>query len=214
MRTIYLDEDKTAWLEVSTLPDDLKTYATENFDTLFNLHPEKKGNVLVFNKDHENPDWHEIECFRYCKSYLNTPKFDNTVMKSYMFSGHDSNGINDPLPIEFQPFYEYMKDYNQVIVNWYEKDDYIPPHGDCDAYMIENYNIGLINLSPSSSCHRYFDLQSRNPDITLYSTYSQPLLHGTVIKMCGKTQQLFTHSVGKGLYEGDNRRIGISFRQF
>lgn len=207
METIYLDEQKTAWLEISKLSDDLTLYATENFDTLFNLHPEKKGNVLVFNKDHQNPDWHEIECFRYCKSYLATPKFDNTVMKSYMFSGHNNEGINDPLPIAFQPFYAYMKDYNQVIVNWYEKEDYIPPHSDCDAHMVDNYNIGLINLSKSN---RSFDLQSRNSD----TNYSIPLVHGTIIKMCGKTQQLYTHSVGKGFYEGDNRRIGISFRQF
>jgi alkylated DNA repair dioxygenase AlkB len=207
METIYLDEQKTAWLEISKLSDDLILYATENFDTLFNLHPEKKGNVLVFNKDHQNPDWDEIECFRYCKSYLATPKFDNTVMKSYMFSGHNHDGINDPLPIEFQPFYEYMKNYNQVIVNWYEKDDYIPPHSDCDAHMVDNYNIGLINLSKSD---RSFDLQSRNSNVV----YNVALLHGTVIKMCGKTQQLYTHSVGKGIHEGDNRRIGISFRQF
>lgn len=219
---IYLTYDKSSWIIIQQLPRELKQYAQTNFNEMFNIHSADRGRVLVFNKDHKNPEWDEIECFRWCKSYLNTPKFDKKVMKSYMFSGTDGANINDPLPEIFNPFYEYMKTndnkYNQVVINWYkDHNDYIPQHSDCEADMIDNHVISVINLNNNTNnsphIHRNFELITRNKTESIFDNVNIVLKHGTIITMGGDTQTKFTHGVNK-LTEPMVERISITLRQF
>jgi alkylated DNA repair dioxygenase AlkB len=131
-----------------------------------------------------------------------------------MFSGTQDTNINDPLPELFEPFYNFMKNsdnrYNQVIANWYQDKDYIPLHSDCDAKMVNNYTIGLINLNidnDDSDC-RYFQLISKEDG----KEFNIALRHGIIITMGGDCQQKFTHSV---LSNGHTKkRMSLSFRQF
>lgn len=221
LHNLSLTKDSSAWITVEHLPNDLGEYALNKFDSMFNLHPENKGKVLVFNKDKQNPDWHEIECFRWSKSYLNTPKFDKSVMKSYMFSGVDDENINDELPELFKPFHDFMKTKdernNQVIANWYENnEDYIPFHSDCEAEMVDNHTISLINLNSDDkkeSC-RTFRLIARDKNASVYDEVDIILRHGLIITMGGDTQEKFIHGVPKCEDDLVSPRISLSFRQF
>lgn len=216
-QTIYLTEDKASWINIDYLSDDLKDYAIKHFDELFNLHPLNRGKVLVFNGEKENKNWVETECSRWYETYGKTPKFDDTVMKSYMFSGN--NNINTSiLPDLYQPFNKYMinKDdrYNQIVINWYDsKNDYIPLHSDCEAHMIDNHVISLINLNENNNHYRVFNLIAKDNVATLYKNIDIVLKHGIIITMGGNIQQHFRHGV-KPVDNDVCERISISFRQF
>jgi alkylated DNA repair dioxygenase AlkB len=208
MRRLYLTENEDSWVDALMLPSELIKYARSEYLKLFNLHPEKKGKVLVFNK--ETKEHEEKEIYRYFESYLNTPKFDPSVSKSYMFSGLGTEDITKPLPKEFEPFYNEFKDYNQIVINWYNAEDYIEPHSDCTAKMVENSSIALVNLNESDdhTKNRKFKLKAKDKDKVLFDDLEYSLNHGLCIIMGGKTQEYYRHSVGKG----EESRISITLR--
>lgn len=148
MEQIYLTKDEKSWIIINKLPENLITYASENFDTLFDLHPEELGKVMRF--DFKNEEHEVAPCARWFKSYMNTPKFSSNVKKSYMFALPEDT-LEKELPNEFKPFMQ--KEYNQATINWYNPDGYIPAHCDCDNEMIKDYKIMIINICESDSTH-------------------------------------------------------------
>ena len=217
MSKIYLNESNSAWIEIDELSPALKQYAMERFDELFEEHPRERGKTLLFNKNVENPEWEENNSFRYHKSYMQTPDFNPESMKSYMFSGEDKSGNNGKFPELFEPFYEYIKSqdarYNQMVINWYEKEDFIPLHSDCTHSMIDNASIWIVNINRTEEeKEREFTIipKKTNEDY-LYEKYTVPLKHGIMIKMCGDMQKMFSHGVD---CEQKTKRISLSFRQY
>ena len=204
MEQIYLTKDEKSWIIIDKLPENLITYASENFDILFALHPEELGKVMRF--DFKNEEHTVAPCARWFKSYMNTPKFSADVKKSYMFALPEDT-LEKELPDEFKPFMQ--KEYNQATINWYNPDGYIPAHCDCDSGMIKDYKIMVINICESGSTPRNFHIKARN-DNCLYQNLDIPLENGTVITMCGNMQDDYAH----GVKTGDSRRISITFRQF
>ena len=188
---------------------------------MWDLHPEQKHKIIMYEK--------EVEVNRYSKSYLNTwTDLTHTKSSSYMYSGYDTLSNNDELPEIFKPYYEFMKNidnkYNQVIVNWYENEnDYIAPHADCQRGMIENSKIAILTLNEcviennNSENTRYLEI---TPKYIKYQSDNKPLAdifkikleHGSIITMCGMTQDNFLHQIKK-----ENKKIGkrisLSFRQ-
>lgn len=156
---INLSDDGASFITLDTLPEDLKRYGADAFDTLFNLHPEQRGKVQLEDGEVESPRWH--------KSYLNTPTYDPASRYSYMFSGQDDSKIRDPPPDAFLPFLEHVNrdnaaGYNQVVINWYKDgQDYTAQHSDCEIGMEEGADIVVISLGdervfkirPKSSPH-------------------------------------------------------------
>lgn len=218
-QTIFLTKDNSAYVIIQHIPEDLKTYALANFDSLFNIHPDERANVLLFNHNTKKPDWKEITKPRWSQSYLNTPKFDNSVMKSYMFSGHNTTNNNSPIPPPFDPFYAYMKTqddrYNQLIANWYDNNDYIPLHSDCESKMVPNHVISLINLNEDDNNDdepRYLKFIARDRDQSIHNEFNIALRHGTLIIMGGDCQNKFSHGVLQN--SNHKKRISLSFRQF
>lgn len=209
----FLTHDQSSWIVVKHLPQELKEYCRDNFDAMFNIHDEERGKVMVFNKDHSNPEWNELTTARWCKSYLKTPQFDNTVMKSYMFSGEDNTNINEPLPDVFDPLYQHMQKqddrYNQVVVNWYQDDDYISQHSDCEASMVDGHSIAIVNINPNNT-NRLFEMLAKDSSKTAYDSVKIVLVDGIVIEMCGNTQSMFTHGVPPGF----GKRISLTLRQY
>jgi alkylated DNA repair dioxygenase AlkB len=112
--------------------------------------------------------------------------------------------LEKELPNEFKPFMQ--KEYNQVTINWYNPDGYIPAHCDCDSGMIKDYKIMVINICESGSTPRNFHIKARNGNC-LYQNLDIPLENGTIITMCGNMQEDYAHEVKTG----DSRRISITF---
>ncbi len=199
---------------------DLTIWIEKNFDKIFSLHPiydnNEKSKILLFNKNPLNPQWNEIETHRWFESYLNTPEYNNKYHKSYMFGSLDKKEIKKELPNEINYLFQYAKNldnkYNQVVVNWYEKEnDYIPAHSDWVDGMIPDYNIGFLNLYGKHDKVRNFKITNKNSG----EIHSMPLFNGEFVIMCGKFQDEFRHEVEK-ISDKDliSRRIGISFRQY
>jgi alkylated DNA repair dioxygenase AlkB len=193
-----------SWIEVSLLPDILRDFTTESWENMWKLRPVERARVM-------SQDW-EVERHRWSQSYLNTPNRNMDMKSIYMFSGRDESGIQTPLPSEFHPFLDYLKDYNQVIANWYAGGtDYIAPHADCTVGMVANARIAVVNLAPYGIT-RKFVLQPKLYMHEIAHRVEIELVHGALIIMCGKTQDEFRHGVPKCI--GASDRISLSFRQF
>lgn len=207
---LYLDNEKKSWIITSTLPNELKKYATDNFDALFNLHPINKGSVIVHNT--------MVDVNRWYTSYMNTPKWDLKSGYSYMFSDIYGNFKEKYLPEQFMPFLEYVnKDknvYNQVVVNWYEtSDNYIAQHSDCEIGLNTDVPIIILTLNKNDIDFRTLKITSKK-NITK-DPVLVPLKHGSIIKLGGDIQKKYRHGVPKVPSNIKTvPRISMSFRSF
>lgn len=212
---IYLSESKSCWITIEWLSEELITYATENYQSLFAIHPLQRGKVVMNNEDIVSPRWH--------RSYLHQPVLGSTYKNSYMYSG--SEGFDDlALPMPFQKFLDFLNKnesvnkYNQVIVNWYQNGkDYIAPHSDCEKGMIPNANIAIITLCEDELFPRELKLTAKKSNIeekdSLYSQVKIKLKHGCIVTMHGETQKNFRHSIPKA-FDNPTSRISLTFRKF
>ncbi len=216
MRRVDLTEK--SWLELDTIPYELLEYGQDNFEELFALHPEERGQVIL-NKQ----ETIVIDSPRYHKSYGQTPPYDPIKKHSYMFTGlNNQDQRNDPLPALFQPFLDFVNEnnptpYNQVVVNWYANgEDYIACHSDCDDGMVDGYDIASITLMGRARfCEERTMKFKPVGNSAKFDSFSLGLKNGLLLRMCGNTQKEFKHSIPPR-YEivGDMRRIGITFRKF
>jgi len=125
-KVIQLNESGSAYILVDYLPEHLSENASNTFDSMWQLHPELKHKIIMYEK--------EVEVHRYSQSYLNTwTDLSHTKFSSYMYSGFDTSSNNEILPNIFVDYYKWIQEqdpkYNQVIVNWYgDQFDYIASH--------------------------------------------------------------------------------------
>ena len=203
-----------------TPTESIVDYIKVTFNEIFNLHPNQKGagettlksKIMLCNKNPNNPEWNEMETNRWFESYLKTPDFTKSIKKSYMFSGSDKLELKQDLPEIVKPIYDYVRQidprYNQVVINWYNGDDYIPQHSDWTDGMIDNYNIGILSMYNDNS-HRYLDVVNKQTN----EKTSIPMENGSLLLMCGQFQNEFRHGIKK-TENPNSKRIGISFRQY
>ena len=196
-------------LKIDRLPSDLLSYGTQNFDKMFSLRPEKSGSVLVYNRDSRTHE--EKQIYRHYMSYLESPAFDSQVEKSYMFSNFDDEFRSKDMPELFEPFLDFAKSidsrYNQITVNWYDKEHYIEMHRDCTAKFVEETSpILTINLNETDILLRSRSFILEN--IETREAQSYLLRHGTCLTMLGECQKTHRHGVGPGA----EKRISITFR--
>jgi alkylated DNA repair dioxygenase AlkB len=205
---------KLSYLKISHLPSALKQYGIDNFNEMFLLHPPNKHKIIMYET--------EVEVHRWQQSYLNTPKCTPEIIesRSYMYSGFDTSNNNNLLPKQFQIFYDYMKNlderYNQVVINWYDEDDYIAYHADCESCMISNAEIAIISIYGNDSNNsRMFSLipKDETQKKCEYDKFNIIAKHGSIITMCGDTQKEFKHGIEKDTTNSIPQRISISFRQ-
>ena len=220
---IRLNESGSSYIKIDFLPDELKKVGSDTFIAMWNLHPTNKHKIIINNA--------EVPVYRYSQSYLNTPtNLSHTVYSSYMYSGFDIANNNLDLPKEFNPFYEHMKKlddkYNQVIANWYENEqDYIAPHSDCTKSMIKDADISIISFYHDTDPNnfRYLNIKPKKDKDkdkdSLFAKFKIRLDHGSIITMCGKTQEDFVHGIAKNDDEHikklmpKGQRLSLSFRQ-
>jgi alkylated DNA repair dioxygenase AlkB len=206
-RIVQLNESGSSYLMIDYLPEKLQDVL---FDDMWKLHPTKKHKIIMYEK--------EVEVNRYSKSYLNTPTdLSHTTSKSYMYSGFDVSENNDELPEEFCPFYEYMtaqdSRFNQVIANWYEDDnDYIAQHSDCQKEMICNAKISIISFYKEINDSRTLIMKpKKNKNDSIADRFEIIMPHGSIVTMCGDTQNNYTHGIDKE--DESFQRLSLSFRQ-
>lgn len=166
-----------------------------NFEEVWNLKPKDLSNVYVYNKEkcvHERK-----QIFRSYRSYLCVPPFNPDLKKSYMFDGLEESVPNCLLPYLRKTWKEDDR-YNQMIVNWYEPEDYIQPHRDCDHYMVDDYEIKIYSLGDiRNMIFEHVD-----------SGHKYEKLLSTPLTITKEGNRGYRHSVGSGRA----RRISITFR--
>ncbi len=153
-----------------------------DYDVLKKLEPNHECEVSVFNGEYETK-----KVFRKYMSYGVSPQFAHTN-KSYMFN-HKQSSIPDVLV----PYLEYAKslnpNYNNCYVNWYDSgENYIHPHSDCTAQLVENSSIIIINLN-EGDYERTFKIQHKDG--------GDKLSHGKCLMLNSKEQKSYRHWVNK-----------------
>ena len=206
-----------SWLLVGQIPQQLVDYGRTNFDELFKAHPQERANILMYVRPTDSESkrtWRTEQKDRWMKSYLQTPPLlqANETQRSYMFAGVPPNPTDSSsaVPLEFQPFVEWMMRtnprYNQVIINWYDAEDHIPFHSDCELHTIDDHAVSIISLYENQLETRPMLLKRKGNGSEVTSV---ELLHGSILFMCGAIQKEYRHRVPPG----NCRRISISFRQ-
>lgn len=182
------------------LPAILKV--NENFNSIYKLKPSKRSEIILFDKI--NKEFRNREIFRSYVSYGVVPEFDSNVKKSYMFVNKELK-----VPSELVPFFEFAKSidtrYNQMVVNWYNPEDYIELHRDCTSKMLDNNSpILMINLNETDDI---YSIRSLNfVSIETGEQTSVPLLNNSYLTITNNSTH--KHYVGKGC----EKRICITFR--
>lgn len=202
------------WIGTDKLSDELLEYYDENFDKVWNLHPESKSTIVMRE--------HDIDAHRYLQSYMNTPNINtvNITKSSYMFS---KNNQMD-LPEEFMKILKYVNNkfhynYNQVVVNWYENgDDYLPYHKDWTNNLDKDFNVTTVTLyeygtakkpmkdSNGFTNKRTFVVKNDN------ETQQFRLENGQVLTLGGMTNMFYKHGIPKE--NCDYKRVSITMRYF
>lgn len=187
--------DHESYIEQRAIPIPLQ--AMYDFDELWKLHPEEYGTVSYMGK------------------VVNTPRWQQTYLRDYYFSGMMHKAL--PLPVEFQPFLDWANTvsanvvYNQVLVNWYgDGNHYIGAHTDDEQQLVPLSPV----LSVSLGQERIFRIrQKRTNDIVV----DIPMPNNTYMIMGGKVQRNYLHEVPKvsGTKGSQmDKRINITFRVF
>ena len=175
------------------------SFDAEKFESLWKLKPEGKSEVYVYNKETKVHD--EKQIFRSYRSYLLIPPLNKDLPKSYMHDGVEPSVPNQLLPYLKEAWFDDDR-YNQMVINWYEPEDYIESHRDCDNYMVDDYLIRIVSLDEGTPRKIVFkgvvtrDIMEAVPSEALPIYISQA------------TNRNYRHSVGPG----DGRRISITFR--
>lgn len=171
-----------------------------SFNKLYNLRQNNNNTVLIYNRETQK---HEVKTiFRDYMGYLNTPKYNPETKKAYMHVHKQEN-----TPVELLPFVEFAKSidsrYNEMVVNWYDKDDYIEMHSDCTSSFIDkDAPILVLNFNETSLENRDIVFENRETkEIT-----KLPLLQDSYFIINNNTTH--RHGVNKGL----ERRVSITFR--
>lgn len=214
---IDITKSGSAWIMIGQLPDSLKVYGRENFEKIFNLHPEERGKVIMgvgsLIRETESPRWHE--------AYLNTPPWNPSMETSYMFSGVEKaqSSKRVELPEMFQAFYAHMNtlgQYNQVVANWYKDgNDFIAFHSDYSYGIPKDTDVAILSLYASDDDYRVFSIRAKQNETAhdvLFGRIDIKVRNGSILFMFGDTQDKFRHGVPQ--MDSDSKRVSLTFRYF
>jgi alkylated DNA repair dioxygenase AlkB len=212
---IFLSKNKKSWITIEWISEDLLSYATNSYQSLFKIHPEQRGKIVMNNQQIDSPRWHQC--------YLHQPKIGATYKKSYMYSGLEPFG-NLTLPVPFQKFLDFLNEkektnkYNQIIINWYENGrDYTAPHSDCQQGIIANEGIAIVTFCEDVNFPRALIITPKKLENEindyLFKKLKIKLEHGCIVTMHGDIQKNFRHSVPKQI-DNKTSRISLTFRKF
>lgn len=188
-------------LRVDGLPSPLADQLRKDFDCLFDLRPDRRGDVHVFGGTRTTNRWHQ--------SFMDTPACSGAFENStYMYGV-----VKDRLPEMLLPLLEHMNadqrdPYNQATVSWYvDGKDHMPMHKDSRVQLLPGSPIAIVVLGDANRIFRVRNCRGLD-----YYKLDQPCPHGTVLTMTGDFQREFRHGVPKDK-ACSQRRISVSFRK-
>lgn len=189
----YLTND--SWLDSCLIE------ISDNFETLWQLCPKERGKVMVFGEKL-------------------TPRFQQSYIRDYTFSGIESKAI--PLPSVLEKYLklvnsivEYGGGFNQVLANFYpDGNSYISSHADSTVQLIPDSPIVTITICQDRE-ERTFRIRTKDTNKTIVKDIIT--VNGLFLVMGGKFQKEFRHEIVKingikGL--NTKARISLTFRQF
>lgn len=187
--TIPLDDRHSILL--GNLPDQLMANE-ENFETLWNLHPNKFPVIKIHGKSVPIPRW------------------QHAYGIDYRFSGATSSSL--PVPVCLHPFLNWAQikidpALNGLLLNWYDgsKGHYIGKHRDSRIGLIEEKPIVTISLGEERPFRFQRWRSSERVDIAAHN--------GSVIVFTDEVNCAWTHAVPK-TKKAVGRRISITIRAF
>lgn len=197
-----------SWVDSLRLPSELKA-TREQFEALWALHPEERGQIKLLGQ------------------LVDTPRWQQAYGKPYRFSGMDHAAL--AVPAEVQPYMtwantlvEYLAPFgaearfNMVLLNWYQDGaHYIGWHADDESDMRKNKEGETVVLSVSLGQQRQFALRPKQGQRGESLKLEMP--DGCVLVMGGRCQSTHKHSVPKVAGKKGaalQRRINMTFRVF
>ena len=183
-----------SWLEKGKLPFTLNK---EQYQDLWDSHPEERDDIFIFNKHHKVPRWQQAYGI------------------NYKFSGNISIAlpITDMLQeyIDWANMNEIKKgrtgELNGILVNWYKDgEDYIGWHSDDESQIDQNFPIYTISLGDT----RTFKIREKK-DKKKVTNYE--LEDNDYLIMGGEFQKHYQHHLPKRK-KCKNSRISITIRKF
>jgi len=208
-----------SWIEISTLPDELKC-TPEIFAQLLASEPAEPGTVMVFGKE------------------VTVPRTQKAYGQPYYFSGL----LHEAEPIEAQHPYlgrlvEHARqdsghsDYDSMLLNWYLNGlKYLSDHSDDTRQLVPksciySYSFGTTRdfvitskknkAKTTSGDKRKRDACNGNVNTSSSSNFRLviPLTNNTLVKMCGDMQDYYKHGVPKRT-RVTGPRINVTLRRF
>jgi len=164
----------------------------DEFKRVWSLHPEERGIVKVFGKEHKTPRWMQS---------FGVP---------YKFSGvnHEAVPLTDPFLLKLKWMVEtYTRfEYKQWLVNWYQDGkDKIGKHSDDETEIIPGSSI----FSFSFGSERDIIFRSKKTD----EKHTILMKNNSLIIMEGETNLYYTHEVPQRL-KVLTPRINVTARRF
>jgi len=163
----------------------------EKFIELWDMRPKEKNMINMFGK--------QIEAPRRYKVYG----------KPYKFTGMNDNIIYE-IPLIIEPYLNYIAyvengkhDYNSVLINWYENDDYIGFHSDNETNLQKGSHIYGFSFGEKRTM-RFKDIETKN-------NIDYILKDNSMIIMVNGCQQKYQHSILKSK-KLTGKRINITIR--
>jgi alkylated DNA repair dioxygenase AlkB len=183
------------WVEKGQIPKEL-ILNKEEYDILWDSHPEKYHKIKIFNKLIDTPRWQQA----YGKSYsfsgnISTAKPFTNLLNTFLDWANHNESINGRSPT-----------LNGILVNWYQDGDhYIGWHSDDESQIDGTSPIYTISLG----INRTFKIRDKSTKTTKdYEFYN-----GDYFIMGGKFQKFYQHHVPKRT-RCKNSRISITIRKF
>lgn len=186
---IVPDEDKEEQdiITYNMLPNNLHM-SSQTFDELWNMIPQEYNYMNMYGKT------------------IKAPRKYKVFGKAYKFTGM-TDDHDCPIPKIIQQYLDYVNTldtytYNSVLINWYEKEDYIGFHADNTINLEYGSSIYGISFGEERTL-RFKDDHGENTDYLLENNSIIGMHHGC--------QSKYKHSILKSK-KLINKRINITFR--
>ena len=223
---IYLNEARTAWIELDWLAPRTAAAALSNFETLWAAHPAERAHVLKLSTDEDVPRE------RWQQSFGETPiappsGADSTACSSWYMFGSDGQ---EPLPAIWEPFRAAAcaatgASFNQSTIVWYENiADRMQMHRDWHDGLVSP--VTTLTLTPAmtfAEC-RKITLLPASKALKKTAIYPKGLnivaRHGLLISLHGAALTDFMHGMfgAKDMAAAadisTHPRIAVTFRTY